>query len=1042
MTRRFWRFSLIALIGTLIVAVALAVSYQHLSIRNLIEISADKNTALARSLANAARDPLNQLLLHSSGLNIRERRALASSSDLDALFADQVTGLSVVKINFFNRNSLTVFSTDSSLIGIRLPQNSGIIEALNGNVFSDIVRKNNFNYHDQVIEKQDLMQTYIPFQDSNGDVVGVFEIYSDITPLLSRISDTRLKIVSAVSGILSIFLASLVWLYGRTDQKLVREQMATRSYLEQIETAKATLETRVAERTKLLEESRKFLQTAIDGVPDPAIIVNTDYQITSMNKSAREAFADAQTDDGRLLCYQAMRGLDAPCDDLEYPCTITSGMPCKKIEDRKGPNGDYQQIEFRTTPLRGPSGEITGAIEIAHDLNEREQINYKLRRAKERADASNQVKSEFVATMSHEIRTPLNAVLGMTDLLRLTNLTRKQRGYIETIQSSGNMLLSLVDNILDFSRLGVGALEIQRREFSVLELLERVLSIMGYHAYSKGLELVGILDADLTLRVSGDRSRLRQILVNLARNAVKFSDQGEVVIRISVDSTGEGEQKLSFVVTDCGVGMSDEVKARLFKPFTDVGLKREGQQGSGLGLTICKQLIEQMCGEIDVDSEPGKGTRVRFSVPVERKTSAGQEQVIDYLALQGKRILTVHGNTEIDQAVCSYAMAFGMRCDIAASDDEAMQRLAGAVENGQPYTAVVIDSTLLPSNALALARRIRNADESSRTGITLLTPISESFEPGTISSIGRIRCVNKPLLPSELLQCLLQLDRPNMPTTQDAATTDDGIEDNAQLRILVAEDNPVNRQVLTGMLESLGHSADCVEDGATALEVLSESSYDIVLMDCQMPGMDGEQVTEAIRNDKQAFSVQPVIIAVTADPSLEHQSACRAAGMDDFIAKPIRLGELRKRLQKWKSIVLAKKEDARIGGQGQNPQGDEELLSHLHQRTGMDDELFLNTYIDLFLQDTAARLNKLSDAMDGGDTAALMRECHTLKGACLEFGMSRMGRYCDDIRDSAANRNLDVIPQLLIVLKREFERIRPVFEAEKAAQLSRSRPDR
>jgi PAS domain-containing protein len=398
MTRRFWQFSLIALIGTFIVAVALAVSYQRLSIRNLTEISADKNTALARSLANAAHDPLNQLLRQSGGLNIRERRALASSSGLETIFADQITELSVVKIKFFNTSGVTVFSTDPSLIGIRLPQNPGIIGALEGNVVSDIVRKNNFNDHDQVFETQDLMQTYIPFHDSNGDVAGVFEIYSDITPLLARISNTRLGIVSGVSGILAIFLASLVWIYGRTDQKLAREQVATRSYL-------------------LLEESRNFLQTAIDGVPDPAIVVNTDYQITSMNKAAHDAFAGGQTDDGPLFCYRALHGLDAPCNDPEYPCTITSGMPRKTIQNRKGPNGDYQQVAFRTTPLRGRDGEITGAIEIAHDLNKREQINYKLRRAKERAEASNQVKSEFVAAMSHEIRTPLNAVLGMTDLL-------------------------------------------------------------------------------------------------------------------------------------------------------------------------------------------------------------------------------------------------------------------------------------------------------------------------------------------------------------------------------------------------------------------------------------------------------------------------------------------------------------------------------------------------------------------------------------------------------------------------------------------------
>jgi CheY-like chemotaxis protein/HPt (histidine-containing phosphotransfer) domain-containing protein len=327
------------------------------------------------------------------------------------------------------------------------------------------------------------------------------------------------------------------------------------------------------------------------------------------------------------------------------------------------------------------------------------------------------------------------------------------------------------------------------------------------------------------------------------------------------------------------------------------------------------------------------------------------------------------------------------------------------------------------SRALPLARRIRDAHELSRTGIVLLIPISASFEPGKISSIGRIRCVNKPVLPTELLQCLLQLDGPDRSLLQDAAATDDGSEDHTRLRILVAEDNPVNRQVLTGMLESLGHD-------------------DIVLMDCQMPGMDGEQVTEAIRNDKHRFSVQPVIIAVTADASLEHESACRAAGMDDFIAKPIRLGELRRRLKKWKSILLAYKEHAQNGEQGQNSQGDVELLAHLQQRIATDDGLFLSTYIDLFLQDTAARLIKLSDAMDSGDAAAMMRECHTLKGACLEFGMSRMGRYCDDIRDSAANRDLEVIPQLLIVLQREFERIGPVLEAEKAAQLSRSLPDR
>ena len=1034
MTRRFWQFSLIALIGTIIVAVALDVSYQRLSIRSLSEMSADKNTALARSLANAARDPLNHLLRQSSGLNIRERRALASSSDLEALFADQITELSVVKINLFNNDSVTVFSTDPSLIGIRLPENPGIIGASNGDVVSDIVRKNNFNSHDQVIETQDLLQTYIPFHDSDGGIIGVFEIYSDITPLLARISDTRLGIVSGVSGILALFFASLVWLYGRTDRKLVREQAASESYLKQIEAANATLETRVAERTRLLEESRNFLQTAIDGVPDPAIVIDTDYRITSMNKAAQVAFADGQKAGEPLYCYRALHGRDSPCVDDIYPCTLETGEPCKRVEIRKGPHGDYQQVEIRSTPLRGPDGEVSGAIEIAHDLNERELINYKLRQAKERAETANRIKSDFVTAMSHEIRTPMNAVLGMTDLLCLTNLTRKQQGYIQTIQSSGNMLLSLVDNILDFSRLGAGALVIQKREFNVLELLERVLEILAYHACSKGLELVGVLDTDLTLRVSGDRSRLRQILVNLARNAVKFSDEGEVVIRISIESESDGLIDLLFTVSDQGSGMTDEVKTRLFTPFANVGQQLAGQQGSGLGLSICKQLVEEMGGDISIDSKPGEGTRVRFTVPVERKEPTVDDLAVNMPALRGRRVLAVHNSPIIDQAICGYVMAAGMYCEIAASEEEAIDLLQAASRTDRPFAVAIIDSTMHDNSGLALARRIRTAAGISLTPIVLLAPISKPLRPGKVSSVGRIRCINKPILPSELLQSLQHLIENGRPAVADEALAGGQTAESTERRILVAEDNPVNRQVLTGMLESLGYAADCVEDGPAALAVLAAETYDIVLMDCQMPGMDGEQVTEKIRGDELNYSPQPVIVAVTADASLEHRSKCLAAGMDDFIGKPIRIGKLKSGLERWKSMLVAREDDA--DNTGQAPARDNELFAQLQQRIGSPDELILSHYIDLFLQDTTMRLQKLAVAMEEQDAATIRRECHSLKGACLEFGMSRMGKYCDDLRNSAKSGSLDDVSELLSLLKREFERVRPVFEAEKAEQAS------
>jgi len=634
----------------------------------------------------------------------------------------------------------------------------------------------------------------------------------------------------------------------------------------------------------------------------------------------------------------------------------------------------------------------------------------------------------------------MNAVMGMTDLLRITDLTRKQQGYIQTIQSSGNMLLSLLDNILDFSRIGADALALQKREFNVLELLERVLEIMGYHAYSRGLELVGALDTDLSLRVSGDRNRLRQILVNLARNAVKFSDDGEVVIRAAIESECDGVIMLQFTVSDQGCGISDDARAHLFTPFANVGRRLVGQQGSGLGLTICKQLVEEMGGEISIDSQVGEGTCVRFTVPVERRAPTGHDLAGNLPALGGRRILAVHNSPVIDQVICAYAMAFGMRCDVADSDEDAIERLQTAAGNEQPYAVAVIDSSIHDNSGLALARRIRAADGISLVPIVLLAPISNPLEPGKVGSVGRIRCINKPVLPSELLQSLQVLIENGRPARDDAALAGNKTAKGADPRILVVEDNPVNRQVMTGMLDSLGYAADCVADGPRALAVLADKTYEIVLMDCQMPGMDGEQVTEKIREDDLNYSPQPVIVAITADASLEHRSKCFSAGMDDFIGKPVRLGKLKSGLERWMSMLVARDDDA--DATGEVATGDNELLAHLQQRTGSQDELFLSSYIDLFLQDTAARLNKLSDAIEKQDAATLTRECHSLKGACLEFGMSRMGRHCDDLRDSAVKGNLEVIPQLLIVLKREFARIRPVFEAEKTTKASRSLPDR
>jgi len=1035
MTKRFRRFASTALIGTVLVAVALALAYGRLTVRNLTELGAEQNSALARSLSNAARTPLENLLGQPPDLSVAELRNSAASSELPGVLSSLIRNLSVVKVKVFNTHGITIFSTDPIQIGEVEASNPGFIASLAGETVSDIVRRDTLNSFDQVIERRDLIQTYIPIRNPDDVISGVFEVYSDVTPLLARIASTQRGITAGVVGSLGLLYALLVWLYRRTDRELQEEQATTQAYLEEIEAAKATLQKRVAERTRKLEKSRNFLQTAIDGVPDPAIVIDKDYRIKSMNKAAHTAFGINKEKGKPVFCYRAMRGLAAPCDDAEHPCTLLSGEPCKTVESRIDDNGEYRHVEIRTTPLRGPDGEITGAIEVAHDLNEREQIAYKLRQAKERAETASQVKSEFVAMMSHEIRTPMNAVLGMTDLFRLTELTRKQHGYIQVIQSSGNMLLSLVDNILDFSRLGAGALKLQTREFSVIELLEHVLEITGYHAYSKDLELVASLKADMKLRVSGDKNRLRQILVNLVSNAVKFSEQGEIIIDASAQSESDKMITLLFSVTDRGIGMSDDVKQHLFTPFTRVDEQAAGKrQGSGLGLAICKQLVEFMGGEIGVESQPGKGTRIWFTVPLEKRAPSNSDLSYRVPALQRQRVLTVCRNASVARVICSYARAWDMSCDSAASADEALDHLQAEARNGQAYGLAIIDSATGVVDGLKLARQIRSTEGIALLPIILLTPIAQPLEPGEISPIGRILCVNKPVLPSELHRALFKLTGSNEEHGAESDVESEQIGNNNELRLLIAEDNPVNRRVLTGMLSSLNYSTECVEDGPAVLAALENTPYDVVLMDCQMPGMDGEQVTERIRQDRRRFRMQPVIVAITADASLEHRAACLTAGMDDFIAKPLRLEKLRKGLRRWKAMAVARATYSEDNGTHSDFLANQQTSDQLRDRAGALGSTFLSSYIDLFLQDTASRLDSLGVAFDRHDLDALRRESHALKGACLEFGVLRMGSYCDELRDAAADKQVDQLSDLLHSLRREFDRIRPVLKAEKAGQ--------
>lgn len=632
-----------------------------------------------------------------------------------------------------------------------------------------------------------------------------------------------------------------------------------------------------------------------------------------------------------------------------------------------------------------------------------------------------QIKSEFVATISHEIRTPLNAVIGMTDLLKLTDLTRKQRTYLQTIQSGGDMLLSLVDNILDFSKLETGELCIQNRDFDVVDLVEKVLEIMGYSAYSKGLELIGTIRHELFLRVSADKHRLRQILINLVGNSVRYTASGEVSIEVRAFDRADDNLLLQFRVADTGIGIDEATQQALFTPFASGDRAHSRQQGgSGLGLAICQKLISAMGGEIAVYSSLGRGTRVIFTVPVKRR-----KPLVTCAAVGGDEskplsVLVAHNNTLAAGSICHYLRSWGIDCTEGSGVDDVLHLLRSAHSDCSPFHKVIVDADITPGDRLLLARKIRNTRETRELPIVLLNSISSPLEIGEVTHIGGIRCINKPVLPLDLRYHLLNASLDN---DHAGLSGRNALPASRNLRILIAEDNVINSGLLLRMLESEGYSADLAENANEAILALKRSSYDLLLMDGQLPGMEGHKLAELIRCYPEEFASQPIIVAVTADASDEHRAQCIQSGMDDFLAKPLRLDTLRIALAKWTRMA---------GGQGA---GSEHLASvkalrrNLIERTGQSNELFLSRYVTLFLEDTDRRLTRLADAISGADSTQAKRECHALKGACLEFGATRMVSYCDALFAATRGNDLEEASTILSRLGREFARLRPLYES-------------
>jgi PAS domain S-box-containing protein len=703
-------------------------------------------------------------------------------------------------------------------------------------------------------------------------------------------------------------------------------------------------------------------------------------------------------------------------------------------------DGELVWVQIGVTMLRDPAGAPLYSVTQFQNISDRKAAEHAVReksadleRANIELDRASRVKSEFLATMSHEIRTPMNGVIGMIDLLLETELTPEQREYTQTIAASGEALLTIINDILDFSKIDAERLELDMTDLDMRRIVEDVGALFAAQAHMKGLELGVLVADDMPPFLRGDAGRVRQILTNLIGNAVKFTQSGEIVVRASVDAVAAGAVMVRCTVSDTGAGITAEQQDRLFQPFSQVDSSTTRKYGgTGLGLAICKRLAGLMGGAIGLESEPGLGSTFWFTARLEM-TAGTVPLGLEPADLRGRRVLVVDDSAVSRQILRHHLAAAGMIVDAVPDGPRALAALRQAHDMGRPYIVAVLDMVMPDMDGAAVVRAIRADAAFAPMRLVMLASISP-HESGNQDQVLEVDAfLTKPVRRAQLYACLEQ--------TLGGETTNRALEERASADrpltaaratgptaptlVLVAEDNTVNQRVIVRMLEKRGYRADVAATGLDAVEATLHSRYALIFMDCQMPEMDGYDATRAIRAREAPTERRTPIVALTANAQAGVGDLCLAAGMDDYVTKPITLAKLDATLSRW-----AGAESANTVGAGEpaptadEPAVDPATLEALGTLADEDQPDFLQEVIATYLQDMPPRLTALREAVRLADIPAIGQAAHTVKGSSRTIGARQLAQLAAELEEPANQGTTKNQEQLVEAIEAAFERVR------------------